>query len=323
MPRAVRSVIVAILVGTFFVASTHPAAAQDRPNRRTFGGHSFIPSSNMSDPFMGTYIRTTVGAGRALDMQVPVYNLDGDQVATLSGNIAFLQLGLAYQQQIVRWLALRATFTGSARVGTNHVALLAEGASAVYGGTFGASFRLVEKDKFLLTALAETRSNSLYSISPLQFVYDVIESGTIDSTTGLLAKGDNWRLIGGLRTAYAFAPWIGITGIAEFGPATRFFADDTGERNTSQLSLGGTVSIDLRPGTNVPIGFVGSVFYQSESDRGDDIVGRQTLFGLGVFYTGRDDLSLGLETGFQRFDQRDFENRVNAGNIRLVLRYDF
>jgi hypothetical protein len=323
MRPVLRFTALVLTIGTVLLTLAQPTSAQDRPNRRTYGGHSFIPSSNMSDPFMGTYIRTTVGAGRALDMQVPVYNLDGDQVATLSGNIAFLQLGLAYQQQIVRWLALRASFTGAARVGTNHVALLAEGASAVYGGTFGASFRLVEKQKFLLTALAETRSNSLYAISPLQFVYDVIESGTIDSTTGLLAKGDNWRLVGGLRTAYAFAPWIGVTGIAEYGPATRFFADDSGERNTSQLSLGGTVSVDLRPGTNVPIGFVGSVAYQSENDRGDDIAGRQTLFGLGVFYTGRDDLSLGIETGFQRFDQRDFENKVNAGSVKLVLRYDF
>ena len=81
--------------------------------------------------------------------------------------------------------------------------------------------------------------------------------------------------------------------------------------------------MDLNPGTNVPIGFVGSVLYQSENDRGDDIAGRQTLFGLGVFYTGRNDLSLGLETSFQRFDQRDFENRVNAGSVKLVLRYDF
>jgi len=323
MRYALRFVPLTLAIGSMLLVVAQPTAAQDRPNRRTFGGHSFIPSSNMGDPFMGTYIRTTVGAGRAIDMQVPVYDLDGDQIGTLSGNIAFLALGLAYQQQIVRWLVLRASFTGSARVGTNHVALLAEGASAVYGGTFGASFRLVEKEKFLLSALAEARSNSLYAISPLQFVYDVIEGGTVDSTTGLLASGDNSRLIGGLRTAYAFAPWIGVTGIAEFGPATRFFEDENGERNTSQLSLGSTVSIDLRPGTNVPIGFVGSVFYQSENDRGDDIVGRQILFGLGVFYTGRDDLSLGLETAFQRFDQRDLENKVNAAQARLVLRYDF
>ncbi len=323
MRPALRFAPLALATVTALLTVAPPIAGQGRPNRRTLGGHSFITSSNVGDPFMGTYIRTTTGAGRALDMQVPVYDLDGDQIGTLSGNIAFLQLGLAYQQQIVRWLALRASFTGSARVGTNHVALLAEGASAVYGGTFGASFRLVEKDKFLLSALAETRSNSLYAISPLQFVYDVIDGGTIDSTTGLLAKGDNWRLIGGLRTAYAFAPWIGITGIVEYGPATRFFEDESGERNTSQFSLGGTVSVDLNPGTNVPIGFVGSLLYQSENDRGDDIAGRQTLFGLGVFYTGRDDLSLGLETSFQRFDQRDFENRVNAGTVRLVLRYDF
>ena len=323
MQHAVRTATLALLVGAAVAASARSAVAQQPSNHRTFGGHSFIPSSNVGDPFLGTYIQTLTGGGRALDLQVPIYDLDSNLIATESGNIAFFMLGLGYQQQLAKWVVLRATVTGAARLGTNHVALLAEGASAVYGGTFGATFRLVQKQRFLLTAIAETRSNALYAIDPLSFVRNAIEGGTTDSTTGLLEKGTNWRLVGGVRTAYAFAPWIGITGAAEFGPATRFFADDRGEKNTSQLSLGGTVSVDLDPGTHVPIGFVGSVRYQSENDRADDIVGRQATFGLGVFYTGRDDLSLGLETAFQRFSQRDLEGHVNAAQVRLVLRYDF
>lgn len=323
MRHALRSFAFALAIGAACTIAVRPAAAQGRPNHRTFGGHGFIPSSNVGDPFLGTYIQTITGGGRALDLQVPVYDLDSNRIATLSGNIAFFLLGLAYQQQIAKWVVLRASVTGSARLGTNHIALLAEGASAVYGGTIGATFRLVEKQRFLLTALADARSNAMYTISPFDFVRDAIDSGTIDSTTSLLAKGNNWRLIGGVRTAYAFAPWIGITGAAEFGPATRFFEDEGGDRNTTQLSLGGTVSVDLDPGTNVPIGFVGSVRYQSENDRADDLVGKQTTFGLGVFYTGRDDLSLGIETAYQRYQQRDLENNVNAGQVKLVLRYDF
>lgn len=323
MRYTTRTLALAVAIGSAAAVSARPALAQNRPNHRTFGGHSFIPSSNVGDPFLGTYIQTLTGGGRALDLQVPVYDLDSNRIATLSGNIGFFMLGLGYQQRLAKWVVLRATVTGTARLGTNHVALLAEGASAVYGGTFGATFRLVEKQRFLLTAIAETRSNTMYAIDPLRFVRNAIEGGTTDSTTGLLEKGNNWRLVGGVRTAYAFAPWIGITGAAEFGPATRFFADDSGEKNATQLSLGGTVSVDLDPGTHVPIGFVGSVRYESENDRADDIVGRQATFGLGVFYTGRDDLSLGLETAFQRFSQRDLEGHVNAAQVRLVLRYDF
>jgi hypothetical protein len=323
MRPALRFAPLALATVTALMTVDPPIAAQDRPNRRTLGGHSFITSSNVGDPFMGTYIRTTTGAGRALDLQVPVYDLDSNQIGTLSGNIAFVQLALAYQQRLAKWVVLRASVSGAARLGTNHVALLAEGAAAVYGGTFGATFRLAETERFLLSAIAEGRSNAIYAISPLTFVINAIEGGTADSTTGLLDKGDNWRLIGGLRTAYAFAPWIGIMALAEIGPATRFFEDESGDRNTGQFSLGGTISLDLKPGTNVPIGFAGSVLYQSESDRGDDLVGRQTLFGLGVFYTGRHDLTLGLETGFQRFDQRGLDSKINAVQIRLVLRYDF
>ena len=319
--RRLLSIVLPFVVAT--TAVTLPAAAQETSNRRTLNGHSFLVSSTVGDPFLGTYVRTLTGGGRALDMQVPVYNLDGDQIATLSGNIAFFQLGLAYQQQLAKWVAVRLSFTGSARLGTNHVSLLAEGATAVYGGSFGAVFRLVEKRKFFFSALAETRSNSLYAISPLSFARGIIESGGVDSTTQLLSAGDNWRFVGGLRAGYAFAPWIGVTGLVEYGPAKRFFEDESGDRNTSQFNLGGTASLDLRPGTGVPIGFAGSVMYQSENDRGDDLIGRQAVFGLGVFYTGRQDLSLGVEMGYQRMDQRGVDSKINASQINLVLRYDF
>jgi hypothetical protein len=300
-----------------------PVAAQERSNRRTLAGHSFIASSLVSDPFVGTYIRTITGGGRALDLQVPVYNLDGDQIASLGGNIAYFLLGLGYQQQLAKWVALRVSVSGSARLGTNHISLLAEGATAVYGGTFGATFRLIEKRRFYFSATAEARSNSLYGVSPLTFAQKVIESGGVDSTTQLLSSGDNWRLVGGLRAAYAFAPWVGLTGLVEYGPAKRFFANEEGERNTRQLTMGGLASVDLRPGTGVPIGFTGSVRYQSEGDQGDDLASRQAILGLGVFYTGRRDLSLGLEASYQRLNQRDVETKINASQIRLILRYDF
>ena len=47
------------------------------------------------------------------------------------------------------------------------------------------------------------------------------------------------------------------------------------------------------------------------------------MSGLGVFYTGRTDLSLGLELNYQRLDQRNRENKINASQVRLLLRYDF
>ena len=323
MLRNRRFTALGLLSAVTIAAFAQSAAAQERSNRRTLNGHSFLVSSTVGDPFLGTYIRTLTGGGRALDLQVPVYDLDGNQIAQLSGNIAFFQLGLTYQQQLAEWVALRVGVMGSARLGTNHVALLAEGATAVYGGGLGAAFRLVEKRQFYLSALAEVRSNSLYAISPLTFAQGIIESGGIDSTTQLLGKGDNWRLVGGLRAAYAFAPWVGLTALVEYGPAKRFFEDDEGKRNTSQFGTGGVASVDLRPGTGVPIGFAGSVMYQSENDRGDDLVGRNVVVGLGVFYTGRQDLSLGVETSYQRLDQRGVDSKINASQIELILRYDF
>ena len=323
MIRTLRFAAPCLLSVVTMAAFAQFTAAQDRPNSRSLNGHSFLISSTVGDPFLGTHFRTLTAGGRALGLEVPVYDLDGNEIATLNGNIAFFLLGFGYQQHLAKWIAIGASFTGAARLGTNHVSLLAEGATAVYGGSIGAKLRLVETRNFFFSALVEGRSNSLYAISPLTFAQKVIETGGVDSTTQLLRSGDNWRVIGGLRAAYAIAPWIGLTGLAEFGPATRFFENEEGERNARQLNLGGTASVDLKPGVGVPIGFVGSVAYRSESDQSDDVAGRQTMSGLGVFYTGRTDLSLGLELNYQRLDQRNRENKINASQVRLLLRYDF
>ena len=304
------------------VASTE-TQAQERPNHRTLNGHSFITGRRVRDPFVATYLRSVTGYGRAIDLEVPVYNLQGDQIAALTGDILFFQLGFEYQQRLADWVAVSATYGGLARLGTNHVALIAEGATATYGGSVGATFGLAERERFIVSAIAEARSSALYTITPLTFARGVAESGGIDSTTQLLDTGRNWRLVGGLRGGYAFGPSAGVTGLVEFGPASRFFENDSGKRHTSQLSIGGTTSFDLRPRKGIPVGFLGSVLYQSVNERGDDVAGRQVSFELGVFYTGRNDFSVGAVLEFQRLNQQDLANKINASKTKLLLRYDF
>jgi len=42
-----------------------------------------------------------------------------------------------------------------------------------------------------------------------------------------------------------------------------------------------------------------------------------------VFYTGRQEFQIGLEMNYQRLDQRGLDNKINASQIKLLLRYDF
>ena len=317
------SIWLTVLVFLGFSTVVSDAQAQESSNNRTLNGHSFVDGRRVKDPFVATYFRSLTGYGRAIDLKVPVYNLQGAQIAALSGDILFFELGFEYQQRLAEWVAVRATYGGLARLGTNHVALIAEGVTATYGGSVGATFRLAERKRFIVSAIAEARSYSLFTITPLTFARGVAETGGIDSTTQLLDTGSNWRLIGGLRGAYAFGPSAGVTGLVEFGPASRFFEDASGSRNTSQLSLGAMGSFDLNPQKNIPVGFSLSLLYQSENERGDDVAGRQATFGFGVFYTGRSDFSVGPVFEFQRFKQRDVANTINVTRTKLLLRYDF
>jgi len=315
--------ITTVVVLATALPGTTVRAQTDGPTTRRLGGHTFVPSGFIADPFIGTYLRTTTGAGKALNLQLPLYNLEGEPLDTLSGDLAFFLLGLEYQQRLTKWLALRVGASGAARLGTDYLSMLAEGVSAIYGGEIGATFRLAEGRKYLLSAGADARSNKLYSISPLDFARDIIDNGLTDSSTALLSKGTNWRLVGNLRGAYAFAPWIGAIGIFEIGPATRVFADSTEGKDATQVNLGASVSVDLLPITKVPIGFAASFLHQSMNDKTTDIGGQQNTSGLGVFYTGRPDLSLGLEVTHQRLRQRGIDSSMDITQARLLLRYDF
>jgi len=45
--------------------------------------------------------------------------------------------------------------------------------------------------------------------------------------------------------------------------------------------------------------------------------------GLGIYYTGRSEFTVGLDLGWQRISQRGADNVLNLGQARISLRYDF
>jgi opacity protein-like surface antigen len=296
-----------------------PAAAQQDSVNRILGGHNFIPSTFVPDPFVGTYVRTATGAGRALNLDVPILDVDSNVVGTVSGDVAFLLLGLQYQQRVAPWLALWVDASAAGRLGTSTVSLIAEGATAVYGGGFGATLRLARTERLQASAVVGGRRNHLYTVSPLDWARNVIDQGGIDTSNSLLQSGSNWRLLVGLRGAYAISRPLGVTLVAEVVPGGRL----TNDSADTQVNLGGTVSLDFLPAQHVPVGLVGSLLYRSSTDAAGDVASTNWTYGLGVFYTARQEFSIGLDFAYQQLSQRYVTNTLNASQVRLVLRYDF
>ena len=329
--RWTRPLAIACLLVTLLVSLGARSMAQENDSRespRDFGGHLFIPSTIVPDPFVSTTVTSTTGFGRALNLEVPVLNLKGEKIGSLSGNMGLILLEFDYQQALNRRFAVRAGVSGGSRVGTTAVSILSEGISAIYGYELGGTASLVRKSNWQMSATVDVRGNTLYGVSPLDFMRSVVHSiGQGDSTgavqageDSLLKQGNNLRVLGGVRAAYTPAPWIGFTGYVEAGLGDRFFESSS---NTSVVNGGAAVSFDLNPLKSIPIGFLGTYRGESLSERGEDLGGSSQALGFGIFYTGRRFFAIGLENTWQQIDQPFTNQNINAAQGRIVLRYDF
>src|SRR6478752_5477831 len=73
-------------------AQSGQSSAQSSPCHRCLDGFRFIPSSVVDQPFTNTTFENATGGGMALNLNVPVRNLAGDTLTTLTGNIGFFLL---------------------------------------------------------------------------------------------------------------------------------------------------------------------------------------------------------------------------------------
>jgi len=332
--RAVPRVLFALLPLVFAAALAASASAQEPDSSnapRYFGGHQFIPSVLVPDPFISTTFMSTTGFGRALNIKVPIENLQGAQIAELSGDVGFMLLQFDYQYAFGRRWALRVGASAGARSGTSVPALLAEGASAIYGYELGGSAMLVERRNWLITATADLRGNTLYGVAPLDFAravkQSVVNGDTVGAISGaedvLLSSGDNLRVLGGLRGAYTPSAWIGFLGFAEAGSGNRF--SDSG-RTIGVANYGVATSIDLRVlKGHVPFGLQGTYRDETlaERDNTTSTGGGATTWGLGILYTGRRLFSIGLENSWQQIQQPINGKHFDAIETRILMRYDF
>lgn len=312
--------------------AAQPGAAQDpdRPFRRELGGHVFLPSAIVQDPFVTTFFRTTTGAGAALGLDIPIYNLNDSLLGTVSGDVAFADLGFQYQQALGTWLALRGSVSATARLSTSVQSLFAEGITAVWGGSLGATARILKKERWTLSATADYTASNLTKVTPLefaqnlaQFVKDIIESGgELPDTfpdSELLTEASAPELRGGFRAAYAPAPWLGFTALVETGWTDPFGT----ERDRGVFAAGATAGVDFGAMGKLPIGVLGSISGRSRGGRGSDVSSGATLWGLGLFYTGRREFSVGVEMTWGRLDQRESADKIDAVLARFLVRYDF
>ena len=313
----------AIAIASFFVPlllAPNPSTAESAPTRHTLADHRFLPTTLVQDPFVETTLQLGLGAGRAVGLKVPVLNLAGETLTTLDGNLGFLLLALGYQQRLSNWLSLGAELSGAARTGTTTVALIAEGATAIYQAAFTAKARILERPRYLVSGTVAARNNTGYAISPLDWAREVIDEGGTDSTSALLSKDSTWVFTAGVRGSYAFSPTVGVSAITEVTLGDPLFGNNDVK---APVLIGAACDVDFLPGSGTPVGLVGSLLYRSDSQASDDVANASVTAGLGVFYSGRKEYSVGLEFSYQSANQQNSDENMNIVQARLLTRYDF
>jgi hypothetical protein len=275
-----------------------------------------MPSRLVEEPFAISHFGTTTGGGVAFDLKTPFVDLAGDTLGTLVGDVAFLSLGFEYQQRFGRWFAARVGFGGGARLGIDEQSVLAQGVTGSFIWKLGATARILQSEKVILSGAVDFGRTDLVGLDPFGFAQKVVEDSLEVGENDLVGTAEAISAVASVRAGWAPAPWIGVTGVLEVG-----YGDVT-ESSSEVLTGGGaTVGIDLKNLGVIPLGFQLSAETDAFSAGGADLAARSWSYGLGVFYTGWDDFSIGLETALSLLDRRDVDDDFEAFIATFNLRY--
>lgn len=287
--------------------------AQERT--RVLNGYSFIPSGLIEDPFAVSYFRNSTGGGVAFDLKTPFVDFNGDTIGTLVGNVGLLSLDFGWQQRFGGWFAARVGLGAVGRVGIDRQSALAQGVTALARWSVGATAQIYRSRSFVLSTAVDFTQAGIVGLDPYGFARSVADEG-IETDSSLVRSTDSKGGKLSARVAWAPASWIGLTGTIE-GGLTKLTDDDS----NSRLGGGASIGIDFANAVSFPLGIVLSAESEAFSPNGPDLASRSTGVGLGIFYTGWNDFSVGLESSWRNFKRREDDTTFSGFLAALNLQY--
>lgn len=282
---------------------------------RTLNGHDFMPSEVVESPFAVSYFGTLTGGGMAFDVKTPFIDLEGNDLGTLEGNVAFMALGFRYQQRFGSWLAARFGFTGGARIGVDEQSVLAQGVTGTYGLRLGGIARILQTEKVILSGSLDFTRTDIVGLDPYGFARRVSEDGLGSDDNDLVASGQAYSTRLAVLGGWAPMGWLGINGYIEGG-----LGEYTNNDNETILGGGIAAGVDLKNLKLIPVGVQLLARTTGVTTAGADLATRSWAYGMGFFYTGWDEFSISFEASMNTFQRRgegeDFESFVGSFNIR-------
>jgi hypothetical protein len=274
-----------------------PPLVQEEKMGREMGGHSFLPSHLIEDPFSYTAFGTFfgLGAGNALG---PAFandppRIDGEKWYGYTG----LGLGMLLNVRILEYLSARALLNTTAYLGTGSGAALTVGTSARITGDIGVKGSLPVGDNWRFSASLDMSYGPVYSLLLLNGIVDALNQCRLNPSQCSFDPGAGFQQINtvtwmaGFAGSWAPTPYLGFTGNVQFIAPTK-----TGDASIAQNGVIFAIAaeFDALPLVRwLPIGV--NTAYQLTSGVGGNRVPTANSAGFGFYYTGRKDLALGLE----------------------------
>jgi hypothetical protein len=269
-------------------------------------GHSFLPSNLVVWPFVTTHFGTTTGFGLAKWQrtgQDDEGNTIEDSMTLGAFNEAF-DLGIAFTD----WLGIQARFGGNINAGANLTSALSVGAIFSAQTEGGLVLRLFQGGGFHLAIKAGAGYLNGKRLQPLEMLQVDENGGLSIQRSRLLTKVSGWDVGPTLMMAYAPAAWFGMQTSFTFNYGKLTFSDTTMENKN--ISWGAGVNFDARS-----IGFPLAIPVVYQLDRAlEDDAKLEHRTESGFFYSGRDNLNLGLSMATKLGD----EDKEYLGEFRMV-----
>ena len=283
------------------------------------GEHKFMPNSIVKDPFIKTYIRNSVGIGQALNLDIPIVEIGDNQVLGLRGDLMFASLDFEYQHSVKDWLAVWGKFNILARIGNDTQAILSQGITAVTGFEFGWLFKLMRKDNTMLSLSLSLENGSATIINLLDFINRIIEDD-YSFNNSLVNKIQSVRGGSGLRFVWSVSKLLGFYTTGEL-----LYGQSTEVRGESRFfyNIGGVLDFDLNAVSDLPFGILVGYSQTNLQSSGDNTTGDLTIFFFRIGYNKTSDLSIGIESSFNKIPVHSIDQTVNAGLTKIMLRYYF
>jgi hypothetical protein len=288
---------------------------------RELGGHVFIPTELVASPFPVTSFRVALlyGSGSA---QGPTYDLDGNVVGTRDYTYAAWGQTFGYEQRLWEWLSLDVGLLTNLYTGLDRPSALVVGAEVGVGAWAGArAARQLGPVQVAATFQATwaPRVGLLVANAVLTAIQNSPPS--LDGVSAY-SKQNGWTLIPGVSAAWS--PWrpLGIQASVDYQWLSQ---DTTGGGSVTGSAIDAAVAIDFDFGkiSPVPVGVIAAYRYTDPLETQVDSTAAQSA-SLGIHYTGRPDLALGLDVMWRRFSLRPesvFDLESDAAIVDLGVEY--